>query len=151
MNSDQTFLRNSEVPSIKDELQRKAFGHLGHMAIQLESGRISEAQFETGVRAVWACVSGLVDKWLIDTISEIQDKRDASYNDYRILSNGTAVMLLHRRIGGAVVYASPLVESLKCKQWDFSDEPNPSLAALRKIDAIQKTLVRNGYTLFGER
>lgn len=142
---------NAEVPPIKDELQRKAFEHMEHMAIQLESGRMSEAQFDAGVRAVWACVSGLVDKWLIDTISEIQDKHDASFNDYRVLSNGTDSMLLYRRIGGAVVYASPFVESHKSRRWDFSDEPNPSFAALKKMDAMQETLTRSGYALFGER
>ena len=76
----------SEVPTMRDEIDRKAFEQLERLAAQLEMGRINEAQFDTGVQTVWNCVSGLASEFIIQTISEIRDSRKGeSHKDRRFL------------------------------------------------------------------
>lgn len=128
---------------MREEIDRKAFEQLELLAAQLEHGEISEAQFDTGVRAVWGCVSGLASNWIIDTISEIKDKRgDQSFKDTRILVKGEKMALVIRRYGGDKLI---LMLNGGSKLIDFSTRLNPKVAAmLMQKQAVEK-LVAEGY------
>lgn len=133
------------LPSIRDELERKAFEHIETLAIQLEHGKITQAQFDTGIRAIWACVSGLVDRWLIDTISEVKDRYDESFCDRTVLFRGESVLVISRKLGSGIVRVMKFPEQKRIHEKDCSDEPNPSKSALAWHRGTESLLKSGGY------
>jgi hypothetical protein len=134
-------------PSIKDELQRKAFEQLERLALQLDRGEISAAQFDTGVMSVWHCVSGLVDKNLIDTISEIKDHKGSGYDflDSRAFVRGNDTVFVYRKRGGGTVVVKAEATELADQVLDHRDEISPSLAAKNKQDQLTQGLINRGW------
>lgn len=136
------------IPSIRDELQRKAFEHLERLVVQLDRGEINEAMFDAGVRAIWACVSGLVDEWLIDTISEIRDKIDGSFYDRRQFmkkdDGELRVLWLTRKLGSGNLTLRGL-RGTDSKDWNFDEDIYPSKEAKGMQDTITATLVTAGW------
>lgn len=57
-------------PTIAQELHRKTLETLDSLTTQCQKGLISEAEFSAGVDAVWGCASGLVQKDLLQLVTE---------------------------------------------------------------------------------
>lgn len=69
-----------EVPSIREELSRKALNTLQSLLIDRERGVLTEAQFGAALNVLWDTVSGLVDREFMDLISMVKvNKNDPSY------------------------------------------------------------------------
>jgi hypothetical protein len=58
-----------ELPTIKQELERKTVSTLSDLAEQFERGEIAHAEFYTAVSAMCDVVSGLVDVELLTLLS----------------------------------------------------------------------------------
>lgn len=133
-----------EVPTTRDEIDRKAFEHLEALALDLENGRISEAQFDTGVRAVWACVSGLASSWVIDTISEIKDQKgDRSFRDIRTFIKAEKVIILVRKYGGEKLLV--VHNDAPLKMFDFSKKTTPQADALKAQNYSADRITAQGF------
>lgn len=133
-------------PTIQEELERKAFEQLERLAVQLEHGVISEAQFDTGVMSVWHCVSGLVGKDTTELISGIKTLKTvgiASYTDSRVFTKGKHLAILIRNLGDYSVHLTfgDGEKSVK-NSFKFRDELHPSKAALEKQNSITETLLK---------
>lgn len=138
-------------PSFTEELNRKAFEQLERLALQLERGQINEAMFDTGIRSVWHCVSGLVEPWIVDIISETKDKLDGSFFDRRMLVKSVGPDLvdyiwISRQLGDGKLKLRSSELSLS-KDWDFSDEIIPSKAAKEMQDKVVAAMIEKGYSL----
>jgi hypothetical protein len=62
----------SELPTLQEEVDRKAFETLEWLTHSVAQGRISAHQFSTGVDVLFMTVSGLLRKDFIELISEAQ-------------------------------------------------------------------------------
>lgn len=139
----------SEVPSLRDEIDRKAFEQLERLAAQLETGRISAAQFDCGVQTVWNCVSGLASEFIIQTISEIKDSRKGeSHKDRRLFVSFIAgkweTLILTRGLGGDKLTLRSIPPGRKT-DWEFTDCANPPVEALKKQNHVAELLLGKGF------
>lgn len=140
-----------ELPTLKQELQRKAFDQLERLVMQLDRGEINMAQFDTGVKSVWHCVSGLVDQNLIETIEEVKRhaKIDTSFIDSRILMKENRIAFLLRKIGGNAV--SLKIEGAEnpydpyTASFNFGDELIPAKSAKEQQEQLTKKFLDNGW------
>lgn len=140
----------SEIPSLRDEIDRKAFEQLERLAGQLETGRINDAQFDTGVQSVWNCVSGLASEWVIQTISEVKDaKKGEAFQDRRLFlkktDTGFSLAILARQLGGGEVRLLSVPATKTPGKFDCSDDPNPSACALQQQNKLTQALLTKGY------
>ena len=60
----------SALPSLQDELNRKAFQTMEWLSNASDKAKISEAQFSTGVDALFMATSGLVDAGILALVSQ---------------------------------------------------------------------------------
>lgn len=139
----------SEVPSLRDEIDRKAFEQLERLAGQLETGRINAAQFDCGVQTVWNCVSGLASEFIIQTISEIKDSRkEVSHLDRRFFVSFIAgkweTLILTRGLAGSNLTLRSIPPGRKTN-WDFAECANPPFEALKKQNHVAEMLVGKGF------
>jgi hypothetical protein len=102
------------LPSIREELSRKALDALQDLAMKRATKAITEAQFATGLNVLWETVSGLVDKDFFEIISTIVvNKNDDSFRrrtfmlcrEHWILTtvDVTALTVLVHRSGGSTL------------------------------------------------
>ncbi|MPQ56367.1 hypothetical protein [Duganella sp. FT27W] len=59
----------SNLPTLKEELDRKSFATVEWLYSSLERGRITPAQFSTGLDALFMAVSGITDDGVVDLIT----------------------------------------------------------------------------------
>lgn len=84
----------SELPTIKEELTRKALDTLEGLERDRKSGIITEAQYAVGVDVLWGTVAGLVDKDFIELISLTAVKKsDRSFLRRALLVNAAGVVV----------------------------------------------------------
>lgn len=136
----------SEVPNLRDEIDRKAFEQLERLAGQLESGKINQAMFNIGVQSVWNCVSGLASEWVIDTITEVKEMWvESELLDARVFYDPSeGAILLIRKLGGDKLKLRSLPTGRKT-DWDFAATANPSREALLKQKQVEEVLVKKGW------
>lgn len=135
------------LPTIKEELERKAFEQLESLAVRLEQGQISEAQFDAGVESVWACVGGLVGQSLTVTISEIKNyraKNCASYCDSRVFTKDKNV-LVSTRIVGEGRTTLWLKGETREKEFPHTEYFMPSRAAKQHQEELTDKLITEGW------
>lgn len=63
-------LNLSEVPSLKEEIDRKSFETINWLIHSYEKGSITLPQFSTGVDALFMATSGLTDEGVLRMITE---------------------------------------------------------------------------------
>lgn len=130
------------LPSIREELSRKALDALQDLALRRVDKTITEAQFATGLNVLWETVSGLVDKDFFEIISTITvNKNDDSFRrrtfmlcrEHWILTtvDTTAMTVTVLRNGGSKA-VEILCESIK--------------EALERATAIHQKAGLSGYT-----
>ncbi len=61
----------SAVPDIQEELDRKTLDAIQSLLHQESTGRITKAQLNTAIIAVFQCVSGLIDGEIMEMITQI--------------------------------------------------------------------------------
>lgn len=70
-----------ELPSIKDELERKSVDMLGYLVDDHIKGKITEAQYSTGLDVLWGVASGLAGNDFLNMMSMTKvDKNDRSFS-----------------------------------------------------------------------
>ena len=60
----------ADLPTLREELDRKVFATLEHLFHQMKTERITMEQFSFGIDTLFMAVSGLVDKDFINIITE---------------------------------------------------------------------------------
>lgn len=59
----------SDFPTLREELDRKSFETIEWLSDSLRAGKISEAQYSTGIDALFMATSGLTDESIADLIT----------------------------------------------------------------------------------
>lgn len=85
-----------KVPTMQEELERKTIEAIEDLLMGHENGRITEAQLDTGMTAIWTTVSGLVGRDMMDLISEAKPKSDPSSKVTALLHHPEKGMLAVR-------------------------------------------------------
>lgn len=137
-------------PTIKEELEHKAIEQIEKLALLLEYGAISKAQYFTGLSAVYDCTSGLVSSDLSDAIAleicEVKDRngreQDSSFTDVRAFVKDSTVMFIKRDAGGERVTAMTNLGNFT-RDYEFPDAP--LRAALDKQNELTKCLLGAGW------
>lgn len=135
------------VPTTREEIDRKAFSQLESLALQLDQGKITEAQFDTGVRTVWACVSGLCSQHIDETISAIKEQKfqDRSFQDVRLYWKGKS-LVISSRYGDTITTRGMTISSCTTPNHkNFNDEAIPTKAALSYQNRFEAGLESSGY------
>lgn len=57
------------LPTLREELDRKAFEAIDWLATSFDQGKLTNAQYAAGLEALFMAVSGLVDEDIVDLIS----------------------------------------------------------------------------------
>lgn len=63
----------SDVPSLREELDRKVFEALEDLANGTSTGRMTAAEVSGGIKTIFTAVSGLVDNKFIEIITGLGD------------------------------------------------------------------------------
>lgn len=85
----------TELPLIREELNRKAFEAVEWLIVGADKGKISKAQFCTGIEAVFMTASGLLDESIVDLITNASAAcHSIKASDKRYFTKGGAVVTL---------------------------------------------------------
>jgi len=100
--------RDEALPTMRQEIDRKAFEECERLALGLKQGKISQAQFASSMLTLFNAVSGLCSKSIMDMISEIRHLHVGPApkpNPYRILyrTGEGKLFMLHWRPGESTV------------------------------------------------
>lgn len=64
----------SNVPVLKEELDRKVLETLEYLVLRYKRGQITRQYFEGGIDALFMAVNGLVRNEFIEIVTEIQEE-----------------------------------------------------------------------------
>ncbi len=72
---------NTDLPTIEEELYRKAVNELERLLICKQDGRLTNAQFSSSIDTMFAMVSGLVEGDFLSLVTEASDEivKDTSF------------------------------------------------------------------------
>lgn len=139
----------SDVPTLQDELNRKTLEAIEKLALDRDSGRITEAQYAYGVDIVWTTTAGLVDKDLMLMMELAQVKQPGpSFMTREFYMGGKGHLAkITNTHKGLVVLDLSLYDGTHSsrKIYDMREEPNPSKAGKAKFQELGDNLVAKGF------
>lgn len=88
----------SQVPELREEINRKAFDTLEWLLSSQRAGNLTDVQLHTGVHAVWNTVSGLVTDSVGELISTATAvcAEAAAWEKRHFVKEGTLVTVAHQ-------------------------------------------------------
>lgn len=97
---------SNELPSIEEELNRKAFEELENLVNRHELGKITDAEYSASINTLFAVCSGLVEREFFELITAAGaevNKSDSSFSRKRLFCKDNKLMILSQRpsIGGS--------------------------------------------------
>jgi hypothetical protein len=131
-------------PTLKEELDRKAFETVEWLFTALDRGKLTPAQFSTGIDTLFMAVNGLVAENVTDLITAADEdaRGEIACVRYTLLKDNKAVSIVWR-VGEddiEVVGYSNGVESTR--QTKTLPGPKEARAAMQRA---AETLIANGY------
>lgn len=142
-----------ELPTIQEELSRKAIDTLEELLRKEKQGKINKAQLDVALDTLFSTVSGMVDEEFIDLITLASDEvksHDQSYIDRRLFVNedDRLVVVCHPINSSAVtLLTDPHYDGLWAKvvEKDFSESAIPEEAAKKHAERIVRNLKLKGF------
>lgn len=61
-------MRSGNLPSLKEEIDRKALETLQNLLSERQLGALSNREFSVGLSVIYDCLAGLVDKEIISYV-----------------------------------------------------------------------------------
>lgn len=130
------------VPTLREELDRKAFQTVDWLFTSLEKGKLTPAQFSTGIDALFMATSGLVDEDIATIITGTNDMAKKGVFK-RVLMRRDATCVLTRVAGASnflmIAYRAGEQMSERIKECDSSQE------AARSMEQFAQALIAKGY------
>lgn len=83
-------------PNLADEINRKTVEALEWLVLAVEQDKITNAQFDAAVNAIWITSSGLVDRDVTELMSEAVSRKIDGFTRKRIFSNTSHLVCLER-------------------------------------------------------
>lgn len=89
----------TELPSLRDELNRKALNAIEWLTNAHTAGDLADSQFSTGIDAVFMTAAGLVDPDIMEMFSLAGQADNRPAVDKRSFINGSSVITLIWHVG----------------------------------------------------
>jgi hypothetical protein len=131
----------TEIPTLQEEIDRKAFETLEWLTYSLDQGRLTPEQFSTGVDVLFMTVSGLLRNDFIGLVTEAQKLCPSEPLVLkRCFSDGAALMKVEWTVGSdKVSMGRPFGGKSAVKEFDTARE------AKTWFEAIGGSLAAKGY------
>jgi hypothetical protein len=122
----------TDIPTLQEELDRKAFETLEFLCYGVEQGRITPEQFSTGIDVLFMTVSGLLRNDFIGLVTEAQKLCPSEPLVLkRCFSDGTALMKVEWTVGSdRVSMGRPFGGKSAVKEFDTAREAKNWFAAI---------------------
>lgn len=139
----------NEVPTLQEEVERKALEALEMVAIDRDTGKITEAQYSYALTVLWASCAGIAGSGFM-TIMEVagQGKKDGSQYTRRFMrSEKGDIAKITNFHDGVIRLELSLRDGLHKseKDYDCTQELNPCGAAKEKFLNLIDNLVIKGF------
>ena len=123
-------MTEDHVPTVKEELNRKAFETLEGLLLARDQERINDDQLDVAVDAIFGVVGGMADDPLLEAIGEIKLHDPADLQGPAPAGQGSALYLIERLIGAGKVIVNMATqpfngEWLQTQTKDYSEEVVP--------------------------
>lgn len=137
----------SAVPTLREEVERKAVETLEKLALDLDGKRITEAQYHYGLDVLWSAVAGLAgdDFTMMMEVARAAKRGQSFFTKQYYLSARGQIVRVTNTHAGVVCCDVNLGLSSSRKVYDLRDEPNPHRAAAQKFDDLCRNLVEKGF------
>ena len=139
----------SDHPSLREEVNRKAFEVLEKINTDYTLGKINKAQFKYGVDIAWLLVSGLISEDIFKMFELLgQEANSISYSEksyYRHPVYGWTIVLIDSKVGLIIFKLMKLGDKDKVNSFDFRQEPNPYLSAKAKFEYLEAGFIKAGF------
>jgi hypothetical protein len=133
------------LPTLKEEVDRKAFETVEWLFTSLDKGKLTAAQFSTGIDTLFMAVNGLVNEGVADLITAADfEARHEIHTISHVYIKGGNVITLSWVIGNELVEIVAYVDGVeKTRQDKFYDSPKEARESMQKAGA---KFVAAGYT-----
>lgn len=139
----------SDVPTLKEEIERKALETLETIYLDREGGRITEAQYAYALTVLWGAVAGLASRDFT-VMMEIADKgrKDGSFITHEYLRGRNGDIVRVSNLHDGQVHCGLISKDgtqHPAKVYDFREDANCIQAAKHKALALGDALVAKGF------
>lgn len=142
----------NDVPTLKEEVERKAIETLEKLAVDLDLGRINEAQYAYGLDILWSASAGIAGedfKAMMEVARPVKKSAARFTREYYRTPNGERLAKITNTHEGVVmVEVGKNDGELQRQVFDFRQEPNPAQLAKQKFQALGDTLVARDFNPF---
>lgn len=139
----------SDVPTLKDEIERKALTTLEKICLDQHNGRITEAQYAYGLDVLWSAVAGLAGADFTTVMSIAKDgRKDASrYTRAYFRARSGAIAKLTNLHDGRVMLDTIAPDGLSrtSKTFDFQNEIGSLKVAQDRFLQLEDVLFNKGF------
>jgi hypothetical protein len=126
-------LVNPELPTLQEEIDRKAFETLEWLTYSVAQGRMTAHQFSTGIDVLFMTVSGLLKNDFIGLITAAQELCPKEpLHLKRSFSDGSAVMTVEWTVGSEQVWFGRFGGKRAVKGFDTARQAQEWFAAAGK-------------------
>lgn len=139
----------TEIPSIEDELERKAMEELSRIIHLYESGRITHREMGLMLDTLWSCVSGLAGEGWRELIEEARrvPNEDTDWRLFGFHPEKELVVFARRSEEDftVTIFRKRDWQVVKDIHKDHSLEEQPSVIVTREYKALIKELVSKSF------
>ena len=137
----------SEVPSLKEEVERKAIETMEKIVSDRARGAINEAQYSYAVDVLWSLFAGVAGSEFMFIVEQMESQKKpnaATVQSTHIKGDKVAVVRNHYNgiVSVKIVVPSAKVQS---KVFDFRDSDQPLSEAKKKQEAILDSMFENDF------
>ena len=137
------------LPTVTDEINRKTVEAMEWLVHARDQHKITGAEFDTAIQAIWIAVSGLVDKDVTGFLSEAESQASGGIVKRQFFVMDGTLMNIDRHYKPVKVVVRR--GSTKTGKWfeereiNFDDKLSPSMSARHYAKVLTKSLQDRGY------
>ncbi|MGY2462286.1 hypothetical protein [Vreelandella sulfidaeris] len=137
-----------ELPTVEDELERKAMDEMTRILHHYDTGRITHREMNLMLDTLWACVSGLAgEDWreMLEEARRIEDDR-VPFEYHAIRKHPYTLVSIHRNDDSLSVIMRTATGDIKReRRIDLTDKVLPAKIARDRMKATIKEITDGGF------
>lgn len=138
----------SDVPTLKQEVERKAIEALEMVAIDKDMEKITEAQYGYALAVLWTACAGIAgsDFTIMMEVAQKAKKNHSSHTKvYLRNARGDLARVINLHDGSVQFILNMNDGTLHSKTFDFTGEPGAYVKAKEKFQATIDTMMVKGF------
>ena len=140
---------STDLPTTKEELERKTFAEIENLMDKKQSGKITNAEYLAAINSIFAICSGLVTRDLINIITEAGSEftDDFSFLRTRVFGKDKKIAVISRKsINGGFIISIVTGEVSASKILTGTlDETDTNIETEQKVANLMSNLSKVGY------